>query len=425
MRRSPCLALACVPASPCSALAAARGVRPRPPTDAQLRGARPAFRRRIRPLFARVGDAARRPSLRRRTRRHERRRTRAHPCLDQGHCSANCRRSTGRAFARQPGRRRDAREPAALRDLVGGEAPRLVVGPARLHAAGRPGAVRPARARIRAAAGPPALRHARLEKLPALLEQTRANLVPARVPATHAETAVKQNPGVLSLVDELVVPNLAQLPEAERARLEQAIAHGPRPPWQRTSSGSKRSCCRMPRAISASAASCSTQKLGVRADVAAVAGGDPPPRRERGRRDAREDVRRVAHRCSPVAPARRRRPTNPTPAEQQAAIEAALELASAERPPRDGVVDLARETLRETTDFVRAKNFVTVPDEPLEIILMPEFQRGFAVAVLRLARAARQGPAHVLRGLADPGRLDRRRRSTPSCASTTRARSPT
>ena len=29
---------------------------------------------------------------------------------------------------------------------------------------------------------------------------------------------------------------------------------------------------------------------------------------------------------------------------------------------------------------MRAKNFVTVPDEPLEIILMPEFQRGVAVA---------------------------------------------
>ena len=50
------------------------------------------------------------------------------------------------------------------------------------------------------------------------------------------------------------------------------------------------------------------------------------------------------------------------------------------RPPRAGVVDLARETLRETTDFVRRKNFITVPDEPLEIIVMPEFQRGVAIA---------------------------------------------
>jgi uncharacterized protein (DUF885 family) len=64
----------------------------------------------------------------------------------------------------------------------------------------------------------------RLERLPRLLEQTRANLDPARVPDIHAETAVRQNPGVLSLVDELVVPNLDQLEPAERARLEAAIA---------------------------------------------------------------------------------------------------------------------------------------------------------------------------------------------------------
>ena len=64
---------------------------------------------------------------------------------------------------------------------------------------------------------------ARLEKLPRLFEQERANLVPARVPAIHAETAIKQNPGVLSLVDELVVPEIGKMPEAEQARLKAAI----------------------------------------------------------------------------------------------------------------------------------------------------------------------------------------------------------
>src|SRR5512137_1743409 len=68
----------------------------------------------------------------------------------------------------------------------------------------------------------------RLEKLPRLLEQARGNLELARVPAIHAETAVKQNPGVLSLVDQLVVPNLGQLPTAERLRLEAAIAQARR-----------------------------------------------------------------------------------------------------------------------------------------------------------------------------------------------------
>jgi uncharacterized protein (DUF885 family) len=73
-------------------------------------------------------------------------------------------------------------------------------------------------------------------------------------------------------------------------------------------------------------------------------------------------------------------PDAPTPDEQQSAIAAALELAYAQRPKRDEVVPLARATLEETTAFVRQRDFVTVPEEPLEIIEMPEFQRGVAIA---------------------------------------------
>jgi uncharacterized protein (DUF885 family) len=73
-------------------------------------------------------------------------------------------------------------------------------------------------------------------------------------------------------------------------------------------------------------------------------------------------------------------PDAPSAAQQQAAIAAALEVAYAARPSPDGLVDFARGTLTETTAFVRARDFVSMPDEPLEIIVMPEFQRGVAVA---------------------------------------------
>ena len=67
-------------------------------------------------------------------------------------------------------------------------------------------------------------------------------------------------------------------------------------------------------------------------------------------------------------------------AQQQAAIEAALELAYAERPARDQVFDFARQTLDVATAFTREHDLVTVPDAPVRIIEMPEFQRGVAVA---------------------------------------------
>ncbi len=219
---------------------------------------------------------------------------------------------------------------------------------------------------------------ARLEKLPGLLEQMRANVVPARVPAIHAETAVKQNPGVLSLVDELVVPNLAQLPAPERARLERAIAAAraavkTHQHWlEQTLVPQAKGDFRIGRDLY-------DEKLG-------FALMSPLDRAEIRRRAAAEaittrarmyDVSRKVLAGRAGAPPT---PVDPTPAEQQAAIRAALDIAGAERAPRDGVVDFAKQMLRETTEFVRAKNFVTVPGEPLEIILMPEFQRGVAVA---------------------------------------------
>jgi uncharacterized protein (DUF885 family) len=73
-------------------------------------------------------------------------------------------------------------------------------------------------------------------------------------------------------------------------------------------------------------------------------------------------------------------PEKPSAAQRQRAIRAALELAYAQRPKRDAVLDAARAALADTTRFVRDKNLVTLPDEPLEIIEMPEFQRGVALA---------------------------------------------
>jgi uncharacterized protein (DUF885 family) len=218
----------------------------------------------------------------------------------------------------------------------------------------------------------------RLEKLPALLEQTRGNLVAARVPPIHAETALKQNPGVLSLVDELVVPNLGQLPAAERARLEAAIAQA-RQAVQAHQAWLEKELQPQARGEFRIGRELYDEKLGFalmsplsRDEIRRRAEGEAAATRARMYEVSRKVL--AGRAGAPVTP------EQPTPAQQQAAIQAALEVAGSQRPPRDGVVDLAREALRETTDFVRAKDFVTVPSEPLDIILMPEFQRGFAVA---------------------------------------------
>jgi uncharacterized protein (DUF885 family) len=59
---------------------------------------------------------------------------------------------------------------------------------------------------------------------------------------------------------------------------------------------------------------------------------------------------------------------------------AVLDRIAEERPTNETIVERARATLAEASAFCRAKGLVSMPDEPLEIIVMPEFRRGVAVA---------------------------------------------
>ena len=64
----------------------------------------------------------------------------------------------------------------------------------------------------------------RLEQLPRFLAQARASLQPQRVPKIHAETAIKQNPGVNSIIETMVAPHLNSASGEFRFRLQAAIA---------------------------------------------------------------------------------------------------------------------------------------------------------------------------------------------------------
>ncbi len=66
--------------------------------------------------------------------------------------------------------------------------------------------------------------------------------------------------------------------------------------------------------------------------------------------------------------------------DKKAVIKAVLDKLAATHPTNETIVDLAKETLETCTDFVRSNNLMTVPEEPIKIIVMPEFQRGVAVA---------------------------------------------
>jgi uncharacterized protein (DUF885 family) len=219
---------------------------------------------------------------------------------------------------------------------------------------------------------------ARMEKVPALLAQARANLVLARVPAIHAETVAKQNPGLDSLVDEMLMPHAGTLAGPDRARFDKAVA-GLR-------------------------AAVAEHQAWIEKTLVPGAKGDPRIGREKydqklefalGSSLSRDDIRvraqselaRVRREMYEIAsnllrdrPGAPPMPLTPSPDEQQKLIEAALELAYAERPAREEVVAEATVALDIASTFARDKGLFDVPSDPVKIILMPEFQRGQSVA---------------------------------------------
>ena len=66
--------------------------------------------------------------------------------------------------------------------------------------------------------------------------------------------------------------------------------------------------------------------------------------------------------------------------DRHAVIKKVLDRLADDHPTADTIVERARIYLEACTEFVRQKQLVSVPDDPIQIIVMPEFQRGIAVA---------------------------------------------
>ncbi|KGQ19610.1 putative lipoprotein [Lysobacter dokdonensis DS-58] len=219
---------------------------------------------------------------------------------------------------------------------------------------------------------------ARMETLPALFGQMRANLDPARVPKIHAETVAKQNAGVIGLVEQFIVPAADQLQGEDRKRLDAAIA-GLRTAVDEQQKWLDGTLVPNAKGDFRIGGKLYDQKLQF-ALMSSLSRADIKQRAESELKRVRGDMYGIARTVLKDKPGAPALPDAPTDAEQQKAIEAALELAYADRPKREDVVDFAKQTLAQATAFVREKQLVTVPNTPVKIILMPEFQRGVSVA---------------------------------------------
>ena len=207
---------------------------------------------------------------------------------------------------------------------------------------------------------------ARMEKIPAYLAASRAQVDPALVPKIEAETMSRQNAGILEIVDAALLPEV-EAREVPRGRFDAALAAlkkavAEHQAWiDEVLVPNARGEFRVgPEIYDAK------MKFALMSDIARP---ELKARAQAAFAEARaqmEDVARTFPDCAQGT--------------QQAAIECALEKTYAERPARNQLEEKARETLAEATEFTRREGFVGMPTGPVQIITMPEFQQGVAVA---------------------------------------------
>ena len=218
----------------------------------------------------------------------------------------------------------------------------------------------------------------RCREFPRFFEQARSSLNKEKTPKIHAETAVEQNKGIITLLDKLVVPHLEELESVEKANLEEAIqvardAVGVQQEWLENEL--------LPHAGGEPRLSVTLYREKFSFDL--FSSLSPEELRERSESEM-ADLHQRMYKLSTAIYAERNPEfeplSEPTAEEKKKLIRICLEIAYEDSPTADDVVEAANHSLQLTTDFVREKDLVTLPDDPLEIILMPEFRRGVSVA---------------------------------------------
>jgi uncharacterized protein (DUF885 family) len=218
----------------------------------------------------------------------------------------------------------------------------------------------------------------RLKQVPAAVRAAKDNL--GRPPRVHTETAIAQNKGAISLVRDQLGAELANAPEmkgeVEAAQATAIVALEEYGRWLEKEL--------LPR-------SDGEFRLGdarYRRKLAFSLESDIP--KEEILRRAEADLQRTQQELYKVALPLYKRyfPQSQDAAliaDERRVVKAVFDRLAAERPTNDTIVALAGESLARTTRFVREKKLVSVPDEPVKTVLMPEFDRGVAIAYCRAA----------------------------------------
>jgi len=212
---------------------------------------------------------------------------------------------------------------------------------------------------------------ARLERIPALLTAARENL--DAPPAVMTTTAIDRNRGVINLIMDGLSTYLDEAPDMRdrfvgpRAEAIAALTeHGA---WLGTDL--------LPRSTGDFRLGCNLFAQKLRYALASdLAPGEIQANAARDLAATREQMYEVA---APLYISYGLGDLEAAP-NQDHVIRTVLDRLAEDRPTNETIVDEARAGLAKLTDWVREADIVTVPTDPVEIIVMPEHRRGFSIA---------------------------------------------
>jgi uncharacterized protein (DUF885 family) len=217
----------------------------------------------------------------------------------------------------------------------------------------------------------PSLRQ-RLEKIPSVIAQAKANL--QHPPRVHTETAIEQTQGAINLVRTELAPLLDQAPQMKKelALLQDktAAALEDYKKWLQNDL--------LPRSDGDFRLGTEKYKKKLRFALAS----DLPMEEimKRAKADLEQTQTAIFETALPLYKKYFPNADEQTLADKHKVTAAVLDKLAEQHPNDATVVDYAKKVVAEATDFVKRHDVVSVPNVPLDVIAMPEFKRGVAIA---------------------------------------------
>src|SRR5205809_3282442 len=212
----------------------------------------------------------------------------------------------------------------------------------------------------------------RMEAIPRVIAQAKANL--QQPPRVHTETAIEQTQGAINLVREGLTPLVDRTPQMknELAPLQEktAAALEDYKKWLQNDL--------LPR-------SDGNFRLGgekFRKKLHFALASDMPMEEimKRAQTDLQQTQTAIYETALPLYKKYFANADAATLADKHKVTAAVLDKLAEQHPDDATVVGYAQKVLAEATAFVKQHNLVTVPTVPLDVIAMPEFKRGVAIA---------------------------------------------